>query len=178
MDAVFEQMATTVQIRWLIRRDMPETLQIEKESFEYPWTEEDFLCCLRQKNCIGMVAVHHEKVVGFMIYELHKARLTLLNFAVHPNMRRRRVGAQMIQRLKEKLSAQRRREIIVEIRETNLQALNFFKSRGFVALGLVKDRYDDTDEDGVLMRYLLNAPAEAGKNRISGYYPDDLADAA
>ena len=33
-----------VQIRWLIRRDMPEVLEIERATFEYAWTEEDFLC--------------------------------------------------------------------------------------------------------------------------------------
>ena len=31
-----------------------------------------------------MVAEQGEKVVGFMIYELHKAKLHILNFAVHP----------------------------------------------------------------------------------------------
>ena len=44
------------QIRWLIRRDMPEVLGIENDSFEYAWKEEDFLCCLRQRNCIGLVS--------------------------------------------------------------------------------------------------------------------------
>ena len=32
-----------VHIRWMIRRDMPEVLQIEQERFDYSWTEEDFL---------------------------------------------------------------------------------------------------------------------------------------
>src|SRR5262249_26764482 len=77
-----------VHIRWMIRRDMPEVLQTEQDSFEYSWTEEDFLRCLRQRNCIGMVAEQGEKVVGFMIYELHKAKLHILNFAVHPASRR------------------------------------------------------------------------------------------
>ena len=30
-----------VHIRWMIRRDMVEVLQIERESFEFPWTDED-----------------------------------------------------------------------------------------------------------------------------------------
>ena len=30
-----------VHIRWMIRRDMPEVLQTEQESFEFAWTEED-----------------------------------------------------------------------------------------------------------------------------------------
>ena len=52
-----------VHIRWMIRRDMPEVLSIENESFEFPWSEEDFIRCLRQRNCIGMVAEHHDRVV-------------------------------------------------------------------------------------------------------------------
>ena len=75
-----------VHIRWMIRRDMPEVLDIENRSFEFAWTEEDFIRCLRQRNCIGMVAEHDERVVGFMIYELHKNRLHILNFAVHSRL--------------------------------------------------------------------------------------------
>src|SRR5277367_6823709 len=100
-----------VHIRWMIRRDMPEVLQIEQESFDYSWTEEDFLRCLRQRNCIGMVAEQGERVVGFMIYELHKAKLHILNFAVHPGWRRQGVGAQMVGKLISKLSSHRRTRI-------------------------------------------------------------------
>src|SRR5215467_12994633 len=84
--------AIRVHIRWMIRRDMPEVLSTELASFEYAWTEDDFLRCLRQRNCIGMVAEHNDRVVGFMIYELHKNRLHILNFAVHPSARRLGIG--------------------------------------------------------------------------------------
>ena len=69
-----------VHIRWMIRRDMPEVLGIEEGSFGAPWTEEDFLRCLRQRNCIGMVAEHGERIAGFMVYELHKNRLHILEY--------------------------------------------------------------------------------------------------
>jgi len=71
-----------IHIRWMIRRDMAEVIAIETESFEFPWSEDDFVRCLRQRNCIGMVAEMDDQVVGFMIYELHKNRLHILNFAV------------------------------------------------------------------------------------------------
>lgn len=71
-------------IRWMIRRDMPEVLAIEAASFEFPWLEDDFIRCLRQRNCIGMVAEHDDRVVGFMIYELNKSRIQVLNFATAP----------------------------------------------------------------------------------------------
>src|SRR5260370_42688090 len=76
----------------MIRRNMPEALTAERASFEYSWTEDDFLRCLGQRNCIGMVAENDDRVVGFMIYELHKTRLHILNFAVHPTARRLGIG--------------------------------------------------------------------------------------
>ena len=170
---------TAVQIRWLIRRDMPDVLAIERASFEYSWTEEDFLCCLRQRNCIGMVAEREGRIVGFMIYELHKSRLKLLNFAIAVDARREGIGAQMMLRLADKLSQQRRREIVLEVRETNLAAQLFFRAVGFVALGVLRDRYDDTTEDAYLMRYLLADAAEIGPfaspNRIDEYGFSDAA---
>lgn len=164
--------ALKIQIRWLIRRDMEEVLEIERSSFEFPWTEEDFLCCLRQRNCIGMVAEHEGQIVGFMVYELHKSKLRILNFAVAKSARRRHVGTQMVQRLIDKLSQQRRQEIILEVRETNLAAQLFFRNQSFRAVCVLRNHYDDTTEDAYYMQYRLHAPAAMSeqfqpRNRIS-----------
>lgn len=161
-----------VQIRWLIRRDMSEVLEIERASFEFAWTEEDFLCCLRQRNCIGMVAEHNHEIVGFMIYELHKSMLRILNFSVAPDARRKAVGGQMIGRLIDKLSQQRRKEIVLEVRETNLAAQMFFKNQDFRAVTVLRNHYDDTAEDAYYMLYRLaaeNASPFVPHNRISEF---------
>lgn len=148
-----QQEQLRVHIRWMIRRDMAEVLQIENLAFEFPWSEEDFIRCLRQRNCIGMVAEHEDRVVGFMIYELHRTRLHLLNFAVCAPFRRRHVGSQMLAKLVGKLSSQRRTRIALEVRETNLPAQLFFRSMGFRAVSVLRDFYDDTTEDAYLMQY-------------------------
>ncbi len=142
-----------VHIRWMIRRDMPEALDIEAESFEFPWLEEDFIRCLRQRNCIGMVAEHDDRVVGFMIYELNKTRLHILNFAVSQEYRRCGVGSQMLAKLIGKLSAQRRSRIVLEVRETNLAAQLFFRDNGFRAVSVLREYYEDTPEDAYAMQY-------------------------
>jgi ribosomal-protein-alanine N-acetyltransferase len=140
-----------VHIRWMIRRDMPEITEIEQSSFEFPWSEDDFIRCLRQRNCIGMVAECDDRIVGFMIYELHKTRLHVLNLAVHQDFRRRGIGAQMARKLISKLSHDRRNRILLEVRETNLAAQLFFRSAGFRAISVLRDFYDDTVEDAYLM---------------------------
>ena len=144
-----------VQIRWMIRRDMSEVLDIERQCFEFAWSEEDFLCCLRQRNCIGMVAERQERIVGFMIYELLKSQLHVLNFAVAPWSRRQGVASQMVEKLVNKLSQQRRQEVCLEVRETNLAAQLFFRSQGLQADGVLRGHYEDTEEDAYVMRYQL-----------------------
>ena len=162
-----------VHIRWMIRRDMPEVLQTEQESFEFAWTEEDFLRCLRQRNCIGMVAEQGEKVVGFMIYELHKSKLHILNFAVYPTCRRFGVGAQMVVKLISKLSSHRRTRITLEVRETNLVAQLFFRQQGFRAVRVLRAYYEDSGEDAFLMQYRLaddvGGDEDEAVNRIAQY---------
>ncbi len=159
-----------VHIRWMIRRDMPEVLEIERHSFEFPWSDEDFVRCLRQRNCIGMVAEHEDRVVGYMIYELQKNRIHVLNFAVAADRRRQGVGSQMVAKLIAKLSAQGRTRILLEVRETNLPAQLFFRENGFRAVSVLRNYYEDTPEDAYLMQYRYR-PEKSGAlqvvNRIS-----------
>ncbi len=160
-----------VHIRCMIRRDMPEVLVIEQLSFEFAWEEDDFLRCFRQCNCISMVAEYGEKVVGFMIYELHKGKLHILNFAVHPGWRRSSIGAQMVGKLVSKLAICRRWHITIYVRETNLQAQLFFSKQHFRALCVNRKFYNDTGEDAFLMEYRLAGASENNlfklTNRIS-----------
>jgi [ribosomal protein S18]-alanine N-acetyltransferase len=147
---------TRVHIRWMIRRDMPEVLAIEHASFEYPWCEEEFLRVLRQRNCIGMVAEHGERIVGFMIYELHRNKIHVLDFGTHCDFRRRGVGRQMVAKLVGKLSTQRRNRIGLHVRETNLPAQLFFRVLGFRAMEVVREHFADTGEDAYGMQYYLD----------------------
>lgn len=155
----------SAHIRWMIRRDMTEVVDIETQSFEFPWLEDDFIRCLRQRNCIGMVSEYAEQVVGFMIYELHRNRLHILNFAVHPEFRRLMVGTQMVKKLIAKLSLQRRNRIMLEIRETNVGAQQFFQNLGFRAISLLREFYEDTPEDAYLMQYRASGVEEKKRGK-------------
>jgi len=163
-----------VHIRWMIRRDMAEVLAAEQQSFEFAWTEEDFLRCLRQRNCIGMVAEHHDRIVGFMIYELHKDRLHVLNFAVAADHRRGGIGAQMVGKLIGKLSSHRRSRVTLAVRERNLDAQVFFRMQDFRATRVLRNYYEDSGEDAFLMEFSLETPdaqdsASTPVNRIAAF---------
>jgi [ribosomal protein S18]-alanine N-acetyltransferase len=164
-----------VHIRWMIRRDMPAILAIEQESFPHPWREVEFIHCLRHRNCIGMCAEINDAIVGYMIYELHKNRLHVLNFAVAKEHQRKGVGTAMIQRLQGKLSHERRNRIMLEVREGNLPAQLFFRSLKFRAISVLADFYEDSIEDAYLFQYRHLATQEeldeiANRNRSQSHY--------
>ena len=142
-------------IRWMIRRDMAEVLEIENAGFEFPWSDEDFTRCLRHRNVIGQVAVHDDQVVGMMVYQLHKHHLHILNFAVGPQWQRQGVGRAMIRRLESKLSHERRTRLVLEIRETNVAGQLFFQRMGFRAIAVLRDFYDHSPEDAYHFEYRL-----------------------
>ena len=147
-------------IRWMIRRDMAAVLRIESRSFEFPWTDDDFVAALRRRNCIGMVAEHENRIVGHMIYDLEPNRLRLLNIAVCPDHRRIDIGSHLMRKLISKLSLSGRDSLALEVRETNVAAQLFFRSLGFRAVSILRDYYDQSDEDAYAFVIRANQVAE------------------
>ena len=49
----------------------------------------------------------------------------------------------------------KRKEIHIVLRETNLEAQLFFKSQKFKAIEVLRHNFEDTQEDGYLMRLAL-----------------------
>ncbi|MEW4569294.1 GNAT family N-acetyltransferase [Tautonia sp. JC769] len=132
-------------IRWMIRRDLPDVLAIEQASDPAPWCEEEFLRVLRQRNCIGMVAEADDRVLGFMIYTLHKSHLQVSKFAVTPEARRRGVGRQMMAKLVGKLGERRHRILINVPLSERCDGPMFLKAMGFIATAV----FSDTPEPGI-----------------------------
>lgn len=136
-----------------------EVLEIENNSFEYPWTKEEFERCLRWRSIRGIVAKANSKVVGYMIYELRKNHTELLNFAIEKSYRRCGIGTKMIRMLMARVDAKQsviNAHITLRLRETNLIAQLFFRKMKFFA-EVDKEGFDVTpgtpNEGAILMRY-------------------------
>lgn len=174
MDPLLPDTAASINVRWMIRRDMVDVQAIEEISFQYAWREDDFYRALQARNCIGLVAERAGKVVGYTVYELHKRHLHVLNLAAWP--RRHGTGAALVAKLVSKLSPQRRSAIAADVRETNLPAQLFFKAQGFWATAILPHYYDDAPgEAAYRFRYHLGqkpTPATLPTNRISHLLPE------
>lgn len=163
-----------LHIRWMVARDLPSVLPIEAASFDYAWTEENFLQCLRQRNCIGMIAERGDGIIGYMVYELHRDRIRLLNFAVHPEHRRAGIGKLLVAKMIYKLCSHRREKLTLAVRESNTAAQLFFRSQRFKAVKVLHGYYTDCGEDAYQMEYRPDASeweefGGAPVNRIAAF---------
>jgi len=144
-----------LNVRWMIARDLDRVMAIERESFEFPWSRKQLVGCLRQRNVVGKVAEFDDRVVGYMIYELKRGRITVLNLAVDPAERRRGIARRMVGKLAAMLKAGYRNRITLIVRETNLAGQLFFRACGFRAVTVLRRFYDDTPEDAYGMAYWI-----------------------
>lgn len=127
---------------YLYLRHFDQVLQIEEESFEYPWERCDFTCHARQRNCLGRVAKHEEEVVGFMVYELHKTHFLILNFAVRSDFLRQGVGTQLMENMIEDRVNQRRNHITIKIHEDNKTGRDFLTANSYYATSLLRNYWE------------------------------------
>ena len=150
-----------VKIRWLdIEKHLTSVVRIERASFDYPWTPDEFKIYKNSRTTSSVVAVDGAKVVGYMFYELHKNHIQLINLAISPSDRRTGIASGLLLRLISKMSPDRRNMITTQIRESNLAAQLFFRASGFISSKIIGQCFDGTDESAYEMVFRHGWPVE------------------
>jgi ribosomal protein S18 acetylase RimI-like enzyme len=125
-----------IDIRWTVRRDFGAICAFEEASWRLDahrqgspmLREEDFVRWVRQSHCIGMSAQIDRHIAGSMIYSLQRRSIDLLYMVVDPLQRRLGVGTAMMNKLRSKLSRERRSTLHIMVSERNVAAQLFLRS--------------------------------------------------
>lgn len=151
-----------IKIRWMVRTDLREVLAIEEACEVSPWTLKQISRQLSIKNCIGIVAeLDDGYTMGFAVYSLEKLRIDILRLSVVPDDRGFGVGSALVDYLERKLIPQSRTNLNACLRETNLGGQLFLRSKGFKAVAVCREYYDDTREDAFVFNYRIAGAALA-----------------
>lgn len=138
-------------VTWIQENHLPEVLDIERDSFPFPWTAENFHTFLDNRNSIGLVAMAGDHVAGYMLYSLRPHVLELVSIAVRRDMRHKGIATQLVEILKRKLDPKRRKLIVAHVVEDNLAACQFLSSAavGMRAVSVMRGFYDGTSRDAI-----------------------------
>jgi ribosomal protein S18 acetylase RimI-like enzyme len=137
---------STANVRWLIGRDLDECVGIDSVSFDQPlrWSRAEWGDVLREKDTIGIVYSCKEtmRVFGVTIYRLRKLSIDVLKVAVHPLFRRQGIGRSMSEKIRTKLTQQRRQHATAEVEERNLDGQLWLQSCGWKCVTSVGPSHD------------------------------------
>ena len=138
MSAVFE--FPTETYRLMTEYDMPVILDIEKRSYQFPWSEGIFHDCLRFGYSSWVIEVERQ-VIGYGVMSLAVNECHILNLCVDPDEQGQGVGRRMLHQLLIIARAREADTAFLEVRPTNYQALSLYFSEGFNEIGLRKNYY-------------------------------------
>jgi [ribosomal protein S18]-alanine N-acetyltransferase len=142
----------SITLRAMELKDVDDVWEIEKLSFRTPWSRASFLDEMQiNQKARYIVAELGDTVVGYggMWFIVDEAHIT--NIAVHPDYRGQKIGEKIVEAM---MAAAQRESIIsltLEVRVTNIPAINLYKKLGFEDIGIRKGYYSDTGEDALIM---------------------------
>ena len=137
-----------ITIRDLVPSDLPQVLEIERACFPDPWTLESFRNSLNSRYFKSLGAFNPQ-LLGYIISMFAAGELHILNIAVKPRFRRQGLAGKLLDELFNHFNDQLTFAYL-EVRVSNLSAINFYHRRGFRQVGLRK-KYYPNGEDAILM---------------------------
>lgn len=143
-------MDNKIVIRPMEEKDLIQVLEIEKASFSRPWTLQDFAGSLRAPN-IYMVAVLDDEIAGYCGLWGVLGEGQINNVAVAKKFRNQGIGYKMLTHLINIGREQGLLEFTLEVRRSNLSAINVYHKLGFSEEGIRKNYYEEPTEDGIIM---------------------------
>jgi [ribosomal protein S18]-alanine N-acetyltransferase len=135
--------ANRVDFRRLELRDLNAIETIERDSYPTPWSRSMFAGELAKPST-------HE-LLGYLIISRYVDAWHVMNLAVAPDHRRKRVASSLLERLFELTAGDGRRGFTLEVRVSNEVAIRLYEQAGFKARGVRRGYYTDNREDALIM---------------------------
>lgn len=143
----------TINITISEKPDVAALVELHAASFQPSWKESDFNGMFMIAHTVAFVAQE-----GFAVVRLIAGEAEILTFAVNPQARRRGIGGALIASLKEWLKTNKAETVFLEVRQSNLPAINMYVKAEFTSISERKDYYSNPDgsrESAIVMRLAL-----------------------
>ena len=132
--------------------DIDIVLDIERQSNPFPWTIKNFKDCI-EKGYYSLVLKEAKQVIGFAILSVSTEESHLLNIGLTALRRGQGLGRELLEKMIMAAEVMGSKKIFLEVRVSNIIAIDLYKASGFKEIGLRKNYYriKDGREDAILM---------------------------
>ena len=130
--------------------DLYDICEIEKSVFNNYWSELSLRKELENKNFnLNLVCRLNNKIIGYFFSKQVKNEYHILNFALKKNYQHRGYGKNFFNIILKEYILDG--SVFLEVKRSNLSAINFYKKFNFKEIGFEKKYYSD-GEDAIKMR--------------------------
>ncbi len=150
MSAVFEYPVETC--RPMAECDLPLILDIERRSYEFPWSEGIFHHCLRYDFSCWVIELDRQ-IIGYGVISIVTKECHILNLCIDPDYQGQGIGRRLLDQLLAVARTRSADTAFLEVRPTNFRAISLYFSEGFNEIGTRRNYYPASfgREDAVIL---------------------------
>ena len=150
--AMINKSTTGIVIRPMEINDLEKVLEIEKQSFSVPWTQDLFISELtRNKYARYFVLVKDNDVVGYLGLWQKGSSFHITNIAISEKLRRRGYGEKFLKFIEKITVIYRIKKISLEVRRSNYIAQDMYRKYGYKVIRILRNYYQEEKEDALVM---------------------------
>lgn len=138
---------------WLIS-DNTRIEELEKLYFKSPWNLSMLNSCFDASNFYGLVFEDSGKVIAYIGCAYDEWDVDILNVCVDKDYRRQKLATKMFEEVIKHFKEKKAERVFLEVRKSNVAAINLYESLGFKEIGVRKKYYENT-EDALVMALSL-----------------------
>lgn len=138
--------------------DIAGVMDLERMCFRTRWTREQFLLGL-ERRAFRILGIRERGVLlAYVAFSFIAQEMEIMNIATHPFHRRKGLAKRLLGEAIEICRRENAQQGFLEVRRSNVGAIDLYKKFGFIQVGTRKNYYPDNKEDALLFRLDFPVP--------------------
>lgn len=138
-------------VRELKVEDSAAVAEMEQQIFSDPWSEKSVMETVQQKQSVCFAAEKAGHILGYLLVYHAVDEAEIARIAVQKEARRQGVAGKLMLALENYCEEHQIVRLLLDVRESNETARNFYTKSGFAEDGIRQGFYSNPSEDAVLM---------------------------
>lgn len=139
-----------ITIEEVTAENIDEVYEIERVSFKIPWTKKSVLEAATRKDTIYLSAAVKGKIVAYIGAWLIAGDAEITNVATLIEYRREKIATYLMEEFFRRVKKAGAERVTLEVRPSNISAINLYKKFGMTENGRRKRYYADNNEDALI----------------------------
>ncbi|MFP4398399.1 MAG: ribosomal protein S18-alanine N-acetyltransferase [Desulfonatronovibrio sp.] len=135
-----------------------ELVSLEQQCFAQPWTVEQYRQFTGLEHFRILGVFEGGELCSYISFYFLPDEAEIINLGVRPDCRKRGMAASLVSSVLELCRKAKLESVFLEVRPSNIAALNLYQGFGFKEIATRKNYYPDNMEDALLLRLDLASP--------------------